>query len=297
MPELTRAAAIDIGTNTVLLTIAEAGRGAAVRALVERARITRLGQDVDRTRRLNEQARARTLGVLADYAAEIRAANVERDHIALVGTSALRDAEGAESFLDQVEVVVGTRPRVIDGAEEAELTFIGGLSGIDVEGPVVVFDVGGGSTEIVIGEAGQDARRIANGQSLDIGSVRLFERLVEIRVELARLQQAPEARVVGVAGTVTTLAALARGASESLHGAIVTHAEIRSWAEKLAQLSLAERRALTGIESGRADVIPIGAAIVDELLDWAAADSLIASDRGVRWGLLERIFDLNSGSD
>jgi exopolyphosphatase/guanosine-5'-triphosphate,3'-diphosphate pyrophosphatase len=304
-----RAAAIDIGTNTVLLVIAESA-DSGVRTLHERATITRLGEGVDRTRSLSDAARERTLACLETYAQLIRDERVER--VAAVGTSALRDARGGDAFLDAAERVLGVRPRVVLGAEEAELTFRGALSGLPVNGDVVVFDVGGGSTELVVGRAGSEPSMSA-AVSLDIGSVRLFERYGhgdppsddEIAAARAAVAQAlqdgapaapPDATLVGVAGTVTTLAAIERGLDvydpARVHGARLERPSVERELWRLAALPLAERRRVSGLEPGRADVIVMGAAIVLEVLLWAGAHSLVVSDRGVRWGVLEGLLSV-----
>src|SRR5450755_2101384 len=170
-----RVATIDIGTNSVLLLIAEY-EGGALRPVVERATITRLGQGVDRGRRLLPEAVARTLACLAEYEVALREHAVSR--LDIVGTSAMRDAAGGDAFIAQAKEILGVAPRVIDGAEEARLTFIGALSGLAVQGKVTVFDIGGGSTEIVNGESSPVTRRIHAAVSLNVGSVRLFERHV-----------------------------------------------------------------------------------------------------------------------
>lgn len=282
-----RAAAIDIGTNTVLLTIAERRAGAIV-ASCERATITRLGAGVDRTRAISDEARARTVACLEEYAELIAAHGVG----------------SGSAFLDDAERVLGVRPRVVTGSEEAELTFEGSLSGLSLEGDVLVFDVGGGSTELVLGNAGA-GRAIA---SLDIGSVRLFERHVAsdpptfdeleraraaVREALASCRKpAPGCQLVGVAGTVTTLACLRYGTSVArageVHGTRLASHDVERLARELASLSLAARLGLGGLDPGRADVIPVGAALVSEICRWAGASELLVSDRGVRWGLLER---------
>ncbi len=299
-----RAAAIDIGTNTVLLTIAERRAGAIV-ASCERATITRLGAGVDRTRAISDEARARTVACLEEYAELIAAHGV--DSVDAVGTSALRDVGSGSAFLDDAERVLGVRPRVVTGSEEAELTFEGSLSGLALEGDVLVFDVGGGSTELVLGNAGA-GRAIASSASLDIGSVRLFERHVAsdpptfdeleraraaVREALASCRKpAPGCQLVGVAGTVTTLACLRYGTSVArageVHGTRLASHDVERLARELASLSLAARLGLRGLDPGRADVIPVGAARVTEICRWAGASELPVSDRGVRWGLLER---------
>jgi exopolyphosphatase/guanosine-5'-triphosphate,3'-diphosphate pyrophosphatase len=300
-----RAATLDIGTNSVLLLIAESRDGALV-PLLERATITRLGENVDARRRLAPEATTRTLACLESYAREIAAHGVTR--VAAVGTSALRDAAGGSEFLDSAERLLGTRPRVISGDEEAELTFRGALSGLDVRGAVCVFDVGGGSTEIITGNA--DAGLcLTNAVSLDVGSVRLFERHVRhdppLPEEMSRVtadieralavapRPAAGSMLVGVAGTVTTLVAIELALSTydpaRVHGATLSRESVVALAERLRALSVLERQQLTGLEAKRADVIPIGAAIVRCVLDWSGCSKLVVSDRGVRWGLAERL--------
>jgi exopolyphosphatase/guanosine-5'-triphosphate,3'-diphosphate pyrophosphatase len=298
-----RAAAIDIGTNSVLLLIAET-RGERVEALVERATITRLGQNVDRTRRLSPEACTRTLNCLEQYAHILEQMHVER--VAVVGTSAMRDAEGGEDFLSDAERVVGTRPRVIDGTEEAHLSYAGALSGLAVSGNVVVCDIGGGSTEIITGSVSGTQRQVSSAVSLDIGSVRLFERhvksdpptadqlaaaRVDIQSALDGVQRpAPGTTLVGVAGTITTLAALEQGLVHYdpalVHGARLERTTIQRLLLRLRVLSVAQRKALPGLDPARADVIVTGAAIASELITWSGADELVVSDRGVRWGLI-----------
>jgi exopolyphosphatase/guanosine-5'-triphosphate,3'-diphosphate pyrophosphatase len=308
-----RVAAIDIGTNCVLLLIAEV-EGGALRALTERATITRLGQGVDRERRLLPAACARTLTCLAEYAQILESEGVDR--LDVVGTSALRDATGGEEFVASAKGVLGVAPRVIDGAEEARLTFLGALSGLSIAGPVSVFDIGGGSTEIVCGELTSAGPRIERAVSLNIGSVRLFERhvhsdpptaaeLCNIELDIARaLTLAPEptagAMLVGVAGTVTQLAALnlelTRYDAALVHGSALSSEAVLRLAARLASLSLAERRALPGMEHSRADVMVVGSAIARAVLAWSGASALLVSDRGVRWGLAAELavrFDLN----
>jgi exopolyphosphatase/guanosine-5'-triphosphate,3'-diphosphate pyrophosphatase len=299
----TRRAAIDIGTNSVLLLIAERA-GDAWRPLVDRATITRLGQGVDRTRELAPEARERTLAALRDYAEVLHTHGVTE--LDVVGTSAMRDARGGREFADQAAQVLGVAPRILSGAEEAEVTFTGTLSGLELDGGVTVFDVGGGSTEVIRGHAGPNTHADA-AVSLDIGSVRLFERHVAsdppAREELARvdadidaaLSSAPSASagatLVGVAGTVTTLAAIALELEtydgERVHGLRLTREAVASVARRLERMTHAERCALAGLEPKRADVIVVGARIVERVISWAGAAELVVSDRGVRWGLLE----------
>lgn len=295
---LARVAAIDIGTNSVLLLVAERGSSGWL-PLVERATITRIGQGVDQAKVLDPEAVKRTLRVLEEYAG--LAAQHGVDGTVAVGTSALRDARGSEAFLDASEALLGCRPRVITGAEEARLTFQGALSGLTVEGDVTVVDIGGGSTEVIVGEAGAEPRQAI---SLNVGSVRLHERhfasdpprldeLAAARNTARRaLAEAPGAAgcLVGVAGTVTTLAAIEQRLpsydASLLHGSQLTADQVNALAERLAALPLLRRKRLAGLEPGRADVIVAGALLLAEVLRWAHVDRLVVSDRGVRWGLL-----------
>ena len=307
------AAAIDIGTNSVLLVIAARG-AAGPEPLLERATITRLGEGVDKTRRLAPAAIERNLDCLRTYAADLR--HHGAPPLDVVGTSALRDAEGAQAFLDEAERILGVRPRVIAGDEEAALTFRGALSGLVLAGELLVFDVGGGSTELISGNV--EAGALPQSRvSLDIGSVRLFERHVRSDPPLPAQLQAIEADVarelagaaplapgnrasagritlVGVAGTVTTLKALELGLERydaaRVHGAALTLSAVETLCAKLASLSLAERQQLPGLEPKRADVIVAGAIIVRDLLRRSGAPEMVVSDRGVRFGLLEQLF-------
>ena len=305
-----RAAAIDVGSNTVLLLVAEA-QGGRLRALAERAEITGLGRGVDATGRLDPAAIAATAEVLGRYAAEARALGAER--IACVATSAARDAANGADFFAAVSAAAGLTPEIISGDEEARLVWrsawrdFGGAAG----GGLAVLDVGGGSTELSFGAGPTPRGRV----SLQVGAVRLTERLVRadpVAAETlaalraaARQALAPAAllpgwtdaawrgggtpRLVGVAGTVTTLAAVAQALpaydAERVHGSALTLAAIDALVERLAALPVAARAALPGMEPKRADVIVAGGVVVAEALRLLGFEALTVSDRGVRWGL------------
>jgi exopolyphosphatase/guanosine-5'-triphosphate,3'-diphosphate pyrophosphatase len=304
-----RVATIDIGTNTVLLLIVEVREDGSLVPIVDRAEITRLGQGVDRTHALAPEAVERTLACLSDYAAEIARSGAER--VGVVGTSAMRDAaggragDGKNEFIDRAAAILGVAPRVVSGADEASLAFAGGLLGLGLEGDVVAFDVGGGSTELIRGSTSGGAVQVHERTSLDVGSVRLYERhvrsdppssieMAEVRTavldQLRGLVPPPSGRpLVGMAGTVTTLAAVARGIEpydpKRVHGMRLGAAEIAETARRLNGLPVAERKTVRGLEPKRADVIPVGAAIVEAVIGWARASEIVVSDRGVRWGL------------
>lgn len=301
-----RVASIDIGTNSVLLLVAEL-RGSHLLPVCEQATITRLGQGVDATGELAPEAVQRTLGCLADCARQIGALGVDR--VAAVATSAMRDARGAEHFLGRAEAILGVRPEVISGEAEALLTFDGALVGLEPEGPLAVFDVGGGSTEIIVGaRVGRGGGTLSHAVSLDVGSVRLTERLIHcdppdeaellaVRAAVRQaLRAAPSMRgrpLVGVAGTVTTLSAYVHHAvpydPRKVHGSVLAREALSEAIATLARMSNAERRQLAAIDPRRADVIVAGALIVDEICAAADVERIIVSDRGVRWGLARKL--------
>jgi exopolyphosphatase / guanosine-5'-triphosphate,3'-diphosphate pyrophosphatase len=300
-----RVASIDIGTNTVLLLIAERDASGALVAVREEATITRLGEGVDVARTLKPEAIARTNECLSRYGAICRELGVERT--AVVGTSAMRDAGGGDAVRAHVRDVLGVEARTISGDEEARLTFRGALSGMSgVEGDVVVFDIGGGSTEIVSAKVGSDPEW---SHSFDIGSVRLTERHLkhdpptETELEDVRRGVADVLRAVpklarsgppiGIAGTVTTLAAVSMGLvpydGAKVHGFTMSKELLRKVLRDLAAMPQAERKNVRGLEPKRADVIVAGGYVTLGVLDALEADAMRISDRGVRWGLAETL--------
>ena len=315
----TRVAAIDIGTNSVLLLVADATleRGASqlgepqLTKVEDLATITRLGKGVDKTRVLSPEAIERTLACLEGYAARCRELGVVR--IDAVGTSAMRDAQGADAFRERAKALLGVEPRVIAGKEEARLTFLGGLSGLLGDGQAStegasVFDIGGGSTEFIRGAGA----RVDAAVSLDVGSVRLTERFVRsdppARSELDDIERfitealggvPPEALatpLIGVAGTVTTIAAIARGIDPydgaAVHGMTLSLSEIREVEERLSKAPLAARKKTKGLSADRADVIVAGAVLLRLICEKVFAThsgELRVSDRGVRWGVAAEI--------
>lgn len=302
-----RVAAFDIGTNTVLLLVAERdpGAGGAPRAVLERAEITRLGRGVDQTKRLGDEAVARTLEVLGRFTAEARAAGATS--FAAVATSASRDAENGAAFRAEAERILGGPVQIVSGQREADLTFRGALGGLGITGDhVAVIDVGGGSTEIVVGAGG--ACRFAH--SYDVGSVRLTERhvprdppdadaLAAVRATARAAYAAPAPpvgpfdAVVAIAGTATTYAAvelgIARYEDAPPHGARLSLATLERQIARLAALPLAERGAVVGLDPKRADVIVAGGLVLLEAARALGAHEIVVSDRGVRWGLADEL--------
>ncbi len=304
-----RVAVIDVGTNTVLLTVAER-RGASFHPVVERAEITRLGRGVDRTGRLDPAAIAETVAVVARYVAEARSLGAER--IAAVATSAARDARNGAEFFEASRAAAGLAPEIIAGGEEARLVHLSAWGDFGAPGrPLAVLDVGGGSSEVTWG-AGPvpDGRR-----SFQMGAVRLTERALpgdppgaaDVRrmeeMAHAALSEVAEirasgaldgARLVAVAGTVTTLAAVAQALpvydALRVHGSRLGRGELSALVARLAALPAAERARLPGMEPKRADVIVAGGILVATAMELGGFEELTVSDRGVRWGLLHDRF-------
>jgi exopolyphosphatase / guanosine-5'-triphosphate,3'-diphosphate pyrophosphatase len=287
-----RVAAVDQGTNTTRLLVADVEDG-EVDDVSKRVEITRLGEGVDTRRRLLPVSIARVRNVLSDYRREAERLGAER--VLLVATSAVRDAENGEAFLGEIEWSYGFVTRLLSGDEEAELTFRGAADGRP--GSTLVIDPGGGSTEFVVGEEGH----IRSRTSVDIGSVRLTERFLrsdppaanelEAAAEYVRSQlpQRPHAEnAIGVAGTITTLAALDMGLDEpeglGTHGHRLTLNAVHSQRERLASLPLDERRRLPGLHPKRAPVIVAGAVLVEQVLEQFGLDALEVSERDILHG-------------
>ena len=282
---MTRVAAIDCGTNSIRLLIADRSEAGTLTDRVRRMEIVRLGQGVDRTGRLDPDALARTLAATREYADQCRAHRVEA--VRFVATSATRDAANREEFFAGVRAALGVDVEVISGAEEAGLSFAGAVSilGAADPAPNLVVDIGGGSTELVLGD-----REVDHAISLDIGSVRMTERhirsdpptpaeLAAARTDItAALDRAADQldlnrvrTLVGVAGSVTTLTAFALGLDryrpEQINGARLSVAEVHAAAEALLAMPRAERAALGFMHPGRVDVIGAGALIWAEVVD------------------------------
>jgi exopolyphosphatase/guanosine-5'-triphosphate,3'-diphosphate pyrophosphatase len=312
---MTRVAAVDCGTNTIKLLVADLDpRTGEERELVRESRMVRLGQGVDRTGRLADEALTRVFAAVEEYAGLVGRHGAER--VRFCATSATRDAANADVFADGVEQRLGTRPEVVSGAEEARLSFDGATRHLgDVASPVLVVDIGGGSTELVVGSAAAGARHaVEAGHSLDIGSVRMTERhlhsdpptegeVAGARTDVeAALDELPAhgvrpgtARtVVAVSGTGLTVAAAALDLDalerSRIDGAVVPLPALHEAAGRLLAMTVAERRSLPYMHPGRADVIGAGALILDAVLRRTGVDELRVSVRdildGIAWSCL-----------
>ena len=282
-----RVAALDIGTNTTRLLVADVARG-RVDEVLRRSAITRLGEGVDQRSRLLPAALARVRNTLVEYRREVEKLGAERS--LLVATSAVRDAENGEAFLGEIEWSYGFTTRLLDGNEEADLAFRGVASSGLVSGETLVLDVGGGSTELVTG----DENGMDRALSVQLGSVRLTERFLgsdppapaELTALRAQVRDAVPAwragNAVGVAATVTTLASLELGLGhydpDRVHGHRLTAAGVEAQLAYLAALTQDERSRIPTLEPGRASVIVAGAAIVAEAMRACEIGELVVSE-------------------
>lgn len=300
-----RSAFIDVGTNAILCLIADLRDTGRFRVLDDLADIARLGQGVDRTGRIDPEGEQRALEVLERYRDHCRHLGVEQ--IVAVGTSALRDAENGAEVCARLRARLGFEIRVISGAQEAAYAFSAVERGLSLAGEnFLVCDIGGGSTEFIRGAP--TGMKLA--LSLDIGSVRLTERFLRSdpvgAAEAATLMAAidgalhslpgrgiqaePGLTLVGIGGTFTTLAAVAKGLARyshgDVHGSILTLEEVRRQAAQFQEKTVEERKKIRGMDPKRADVIFAGACLIERILHFFGADKVTVSDHGVRYGLL-----------
>jgi exopolyphosphatase/guanosine-5'-triphosphate,3'-diphosphate pyrophosphatase len=297
-------AAVDCGTNSIRLLIAEAKPEGGLTDLERRTQIVRLGQGVDATGEFHPDALARTFAAVEEYAELIEAAGVGPDRIHFVATSASRDAKNRTEFFDGVQQRLGVQPDVITGDAEARLSFSGALSRVRPDGePVLVMDIGGGSTELIVGTADGEMR---SAISLDIGSVRLTERFLKSSPPTAdgigqAKAYADEALQgsgvdfaaigawVGVAGTVTTLAgvylALEDYDRDRVHGARLPRGAVADLFDRLSTLTVPEIRALPSMHPQRADVITGGALIAAAVERRTGVAELIVSESDILDGI------------
>jgi exopolyphosphatase/guanosine-5'-triphosphate,3'-diphosphate pyrophosphatase len=297
-----RLAAVDVGTNSTRLLVADVIDERVVEQHAREMVITRLGKGVDRTRRFDPAALERTLEVLAGYAELCARLGVEATRV--VATSAARDAANREEFLGGVRRLFGVDAEVLTGEQEAATTYAGATHDLPGDERTLVIDIGGGSTEFIIGNREPSAML-----SIDIGCVRLFERHLasdppapdevaalrrDVREHLAEVPEVLDPRsarrVVGVAGTVTTVTAIALDLDvydpARIHHASMDWRRIRRTAERLAAMTIAERAALPMMAKGREDVIAAGALVLDEICRTFGFERMIASEADILDGVL-----------
>jgi exopolyphosphatase/guanosine-5'-triphosphate,3'-diphosphate pyrophosphatase len=307
---VTRVAAFDCGTNSLRLLVADLDLAAGTsKDVVREMRIVRLGQGVDRTGRIAEASLQRVFVAVEEYMEEVRGLDV--DQIRFCATSAARDAENADDFVAGIRDRVGVQPEVLVGDDEARTSFAGAVRDLPpLPEPLMVVDIGGGSTELILG-TGDGAVEAAH--SLDIGSVRLNERHLhtdpptkdEIREAVVDIDAALDtstvdlgraASVIGVAGTVTTIAAGVLGLEhyepELIHRSVLRLDAVQGQVTQLLSMMVEQRKALGYMHPGRADVIGAGGLILDRVLRRTTVGSLLVSEHdildGIAWSMVGR---------
>ncbi len=297
-------AALDVGTNTVLMLVVEQIADGSLRTLGEFSRITRLGRGVDGSGKLNPEAAAKTADAIVEFVAQARSIGAEK--ILSAATAALRDAQDGAAFIARVKERCGLELDTISGETEAQLAYLSSVKGLklDPSANLLIVDIGGGSTELIRAEPGG----VIDAVSLQIGAVRLTERFVHSDPpkprEAADLRLAIDQTLdtlrwnfqpnvmVGIAGTVTTVCAVALGLATydpvRVHGYQLTDAQVLQAISLLSNVGLEERKQLPGVEAGRADVIFAGAAILERVMAHFKIHRVTVSDQGVRWGLVWR---------
>ncbi|WP_167159432.1 Ppx/GppA phosphatase family protein [Streptomyces sp. MBT27] len=303
---MTRVAAIDCGTNSIRLLVADADTATGeITDLDRRMTIVRLGQGVDRTGRLAPEALERTFAACREYAAIIKDLGAER--LRFVATSASRDAENRDDFVRGVLGILGVEPEVISGDQEAEFSFVGATKELDGDDDYLVVDIGGGSTEFVVGSAGVEAAR-----SVDVGCVRMTERhhpgdpatpeqIAAIRADIEAALDLAEQTVplreprtlVGLAGSVTTVAAISLGLSAydsaALHHARISYGEVAAVTGRLLASTHEERAAIPVLHPGRIDVIGAGALVLQAVMERTGAREVVVSEHdildGIAWSI------------
>ena len=296
-----RVAAVDVGTNSVRLLVAEAANGGGLLPVERLMTITRLGMGVDATGHLDDAALGRTLFCIEGYARRWRDLGAEQARIS--ATSAVRDAADRDRFFDGVRERAGIEAEVLSGDEEAQTAFLGATAGSGGDAPYLVLDIGGGSTELILGTTGPEAMT-----SRQLGCVRLTERAIfedppspadleraqaVIDAELDAVEALVDARrattLIGVAGTVTTIAALHLGLPEyeadAIHGTRVPAADVRRITAELAAVTSQERKALGPMAPGREDVIVAGALILSAVIERFGFDDVLTSESDILDGL------------
>jgi exopolyphosphatase/guanosine-5'-triphosphate,3'-diphosphate pyrophosphatase len=291
-------AAIDIGSNSMLLLVADGER-----IVHDEARVVGLGRGMGDRGLFKPDRMEEGLNVLREFAERAASLGVPATDVRAVATSASRRALNAATFYKEVTRATGLRVQVISGDEEARLTWLGGVSGLDIApGPVLLVDPGGGSTEVILGEGGHIHSRV----SLEIGTVRLTDKylgygtvepaaLARAREEIAaafatvRLDRAPRT-AIAVAGTATTLAACAMGLtthdSAQIHNSVLSAGALRHWIDLLLDASPPQRRALVVASPDRADTLLAGACILLSALEITRRQAWRVSTRGLRFGAI-----------
>ncbi|MDD5448871.1 MAG: Ppx/GppA phosphatase family protein [Actinomycetota bacterium] len=315
-----RLASIDVGTNSTRMLVADCD-GFVTKTIDRRMVITRLGKAVDGTGKLDSEAIERTLSVLSEYARLLSSHKPER--VSVAATSALRDSANAGDFVSRAGEITGSEVEILPGEEEARLSFLGAVSnlprgkvGSRGKREIFVFDIGGGSTELIVGNLPRKRSRLLYEEprvrSIQVGCVRMSERFLKgdppsplalgrmesylvstLKPALDSLFQGKPSLVVGLAGTVTTVAAIKLGLteynSEAIHHSFLLREEVEEIYRKLASVPLSDRKKIMGLEPERADIIVGGIAVLRAVMDLARVSEILVSEKDILDGLILRL--------
>ncbi len=302
-------AAIDCGTNAIRLLISELGSNGLPQDVVREMRTVRLGEGVDRTGEFNEAALARTFQACREYGDLLSSFGVSR--LRFIATSASRDVSNREQFLSGVKSILNVEPEVISGQEEAELSYLGATSGFSPEpqSPILVADIGGGSTEFVM----RDTSGEFTATSINVGCVRMTERYLhsdpptraeidltistlrqELEVVQAQLPVSSTRTFIGLAGSVTTIAAMSLGLEtydpRQIHGTVLTLVQVEAVTDQLLNMSREQRAALGFMHPGRVDVIGGGAIVLRESMRQMGLSHVLVSERDLLDGVVSALY-------
>ena len=310
-PATSTVAAIDCGTNSIKILIGSVGLGGPPEVVLRDSRVVRLGQGVDETGILADEALERTFAAVDEFAEVIRTHGVPPERVRFCATSATRDAGNSAVFAEGVRRRLGVEPEVLSGGDEAALVFAGAIAVQDPmpPEPVLVVDIGGGSTELVLGEGGQ-RQAVSHSISLDIGSVRLHERHlrsdpptaaevaacvadIDRHLDTSGIPLGSTRTVIGTSGTIKTLACGVMGLDSydraAFDQAVLSNADTTAFVDELVAMSVEQRRALPYMHPGRADVIDAGALIWSRILARVPVPDHVVSEADILHGIAAAI--------
>ncbi|OGC77579.1 MAG: hypothetical protein A2145_05600 [candidate division Zixibacteria bacterium RBG_16_40_9] len=298
-----RVAVIDLGTNSVLLTVAQVQKNRAMKSLLEEKETPRLGENVDKTKKISPASIWRVLQTIQNF--KKNALRLKAEKIILLGTAALREAKNTAHFKKYILKKTGLKLEVISGKEEAELAYKGATADFKDKGKkFTLLDIGGGSTEVIVGTS----NKIAKLKSLNLGSLRLTERYLKnkkdgcskmikfITLKFKSLKNnfgMQNSILIGSGGTITTLGALSLDLKKydrrKVHGLVLTKSKINSLLYTLENMSLAERKRYLKVDPERADIIIGGTIILKQFMETFGFPDILISDKSLRWGVLEEL--------
>ncbi len=298
-----RVAVIDLGTNSVLLTVAQLEKNKMIKSLLEAKQTPRLGENVDRTKKISSASFKRVLRTIQKF--KKKALQLKAEKIILLGTAALREAKNTAQFKKFILRKTGLKLDVISGKKEAELAYKGAIADFkDKSKKFSLLDIGGGSTEIILGTA----NKISELKSLNLGSLRLTERFLRNKkdgcpnmikfierklVSLKKNFRIQDSILIGSGGTITTLGALSLDLKKydrkKMHGLVLTKSRINSLLYNLENMSPAARKRYLKVDPQRADIIIGGTIILKQFMETFGFPDILISDKSLRWGVLEKI--------